>query len=111
MLPQPTKARKLHRLAGFLFVWRKCRPASLLIALLQPAVSPGVRTGFPDRNFAPGATGKVATGDLVYLFERPGVPAGIDLEPAMGGNSWLAGVMGMALSWSVGRAGGLPAVL
>ncbi|WP_460452231.1 hydroxymethylglutaryl-CoA lyase [Alsobacter sp. SYSU BS001988] len=29
--------------------------------------------------FAPGATGNIATEDLVYLFERMGVPTGIDL--------------------------------
>ncbi|PSC03838.1 hydroxymethylglutaryl-CoA lyase [Alsobacter soli] len=30
--------------------------------------------------FAPGATGNIATEDLVYLFERMGVSTGIDLE-------------------------------
>jgi hydroxymethylglutaryl-CoA lyase len=30
--------------------------------------------------FAPGATGNVATEDLVWMFERMGVPTGIDIE-------------------------------
>jgi hydroxymethylglutaryl-CoA lyase len=29
--------------------------------------------------FAPGATGNVATEDLVWMFERMGVPTGIDI--------------------------------
>jgi hydroxymethylglutaryl-CoA lyase len=56
--------------------------------------------------FAPGATGNVATEDLVYLFERSGVATGIDLEQAIGVNKWFAGVMGKALPSSVGKAGG-----
>ncbi|MDB5711266.1 MAG: hydroxymethylglutaryl-CoA lyase [Sphingomonas bacterium] len=56
--------------------------------------------------FAPGATGNVATEDMVYLFERSGVATGIDLEKAIGVNKWFAGVMGKALPSNVGRAGG-----
>lgn len=56
--------------------------------------------------FAPGATGNVATEDLVYLFERSGVGTGIDLTRAIAVNQWFAGVMGKALPSSVGRAGG-----
>jgi hydroxymethylglutaryl-CoA lyase len=56
--------------------------------------------------FAPGATGNVATEDLVYLFERSNVRTGIDLTQAIAVNQWFAGVMGKALPSSVGRAGG-----
>jgi len=56
--------------------------------------------------FAPGATGNIATEDLVYLFERSGVATGIDLDRAIAVNTWFAGVMGKALPSSVGRAGG-----
>lgn len=56
--------------------------------------------------FAPGATGNVATEDLVYLLERSGVPTGIDLEQAIAVSRWFAGVMGKALPSNVGRAGG-----
>ncbi len=56
--------------------------------------------------FAPGATGNVATEDLVYLFERSGVATGIDLDRAIALNRWFAGVMGKPLPSGVGRAGG-----
>jgi len=56
--------------------------------------------------FAPGATGNIATEDLVYLFERSGISTGIDLDKAIAVNRWFAGVMGKALPSSVGRAGG-----
>jgi hydroxymethylglutaryl-CoA lyase len=55
--------------------------------------------------FAPGATGNVATEDLIYLFERSGVPTGIDLRQAIAVNQWFAEVMGKPLPSSVGRAG------
>jgi hydroxymethylglutaryl-CoA lyase len=56
--------------------------------------------------FAPGATGNIATEDLVYLLERSGLPTGIDLDVAIATNKWFAGVMGKPLPSSVGRAGG-----
>jgi hydroxymethylglutaryl-CoA lyase len=56
--------------------------------------------------FAPGATGNVATEDLVYLFERSGVTTGIDLDKTIAVNQWFGGVIGRPLSSSVGRAGG-----
>jgi hydroxymethylglutaryl-CoA lyase len=59
--------------------------------------------------FAPGATGNIATEDLVYLLERSGLPTGIDLEKAIAVNKWFATVMGKALPSSVGRAGGFAA--
>jgi hydroxymethylglutaryl-CoA lyase len=59
--------------------------------------------------FAPGATGNIATEDLVYLLERSGLSTGIDLEKAIAVNKWFATVMGKALPSSVGRAGGFAA--
>jgi hydroxymethylglutaryl-CoA lyase len=56
--------------------------------------------------FAPGATGNIATEDLVYLLERSGLPTGIDLTKAIAVNKWFATVMGKTLPSSVGRAGG-----
>lgn len=55
--------------------------------------------------FAPGAAGNVATEELVYMFARGGVATGIDLNAALAGNFWLAGVMGRELPSRVGRAG------
>jgi hydroxymethylglutaryl-CoA lyase len=54
--------------------------------------------------FAPGATGNVATEDVVYLFERSGVRTGIDLDRAIAINRWFAGVMGRSLPSAVARA-------
>jgi len=59
--------------------------------------------------FAPGATGNVATEDLIYLFERSGTPTGIDLARAVEVNRWFAGVMAKPLPSRVARAEGLGA--
>jgi len=56
--------------------------------------------------FAPGATGNIATEDLVYMLEKSGLETGIDLEKAIAVNRWFAGVMGKALPSSVSKAGG-----
>jgi hydroxymethylglutaryl-CoA lyase len=56
--------------------------------------------------FAPGATGNIATEDLVYLLERSDVPTGIDLPRAIAVNHWFATIMGKTLPSAVGRAGG-----
>jgi hydroxymethylglutaryl-CoA lyase len=56
--------------------------------------------------FAPGATGNVASEDLVYLFERSGVPTGIDLGKVIEISKWFGEVMGKPLPSSVARAGG-----
>lgn len=56
--------------------------------------------------FAPGATGNVATEDLIYLFERAGVGTGIALDKAIEVNRWFSAVVGKALPSAVGKAGG-----
>jgi hydroxymethylglutaryl-CoA lyase len=56
--------------------------------------------------FAPGATGNIATEDLVYLLDKSGVATGIDLDAAIAANKWFAGVIGKELPSSVGRVGG-----
>ena len=58
--------------------------------------------------FAPGATGNVATEDMLYLFARSGVATGIDLDAVIGVNRWFSGVMDKALPSSVARAGDFP---
>lgn len=57
--------------------------------------------------FAPGATGNIATEDLVYLFDRSGLATGIDLDRAIEVNRWFAGVIGKPLPSRVARAGGV----
>ena len=53
--------------------------------------------------FAPGATGNVATEDLVYLFSRMGVKTGIDLDKLLDAGDFAAGLPG-ALMASHARA-------
>lgn len=55
--------------------------------------------------FAPGATGNIATEDLVYMMERSGVTTGIDLPAAIGANHWFARELGRALPSAVAKAG------
>jgi hydroxymethylglutaryl-CoA lyase len=75
------------------------------------AYQSGVRTfdtalgGLGGCPFAPKAAGNVATEELVYMFNRSGIDAGIDLAAALEANFWFAGVMGRALPSRVGRAG------
>ena len=56
--------------------------------------------------FAPGATGNVATEELLFLFGRSGVETGIDLEAAIAANKWFETVLGRPLASKVGKAGG-----
>jgi (R)-citramalyl-CoA lyase len=58
--------------------------------------------------YAPGATGNVATEDLVYLFEGEGVETGIDLDALVGVSRWLEGVLGRRLESALYRAGPWP---
>ena len=47
--------------------------------------------------FAPGASGNVASEDVVFMLERAGVSTGIDLAKMIEGSHWLSGVMGRTL--------------
>jgi isopropylmalate/homocitrate/citramalate synthase len=55
--------------------------------------------------FAPGATGNIATEDLVFLLERSGVDSGVDLDALIAVADWLAGLLGRELPGLVHRAG------
>ena len=55
--------------------------------------------------FAPGATGNIATEDLVYLLHGEGVETGIDLEALITVSEWLEGVLGRELDGQLYRAG------
>jgi hydroxymethylglutaryl-CoA lyase len=56
--------------------------------------------------FAPGATGNIATEDLVYLLDRSGVASGVSLDAAIATNRWFEGVIGKTLPSRVARTGG-----
>ena len=58
--------------------------------------------------FAPGATGNVATEDLVYLLERSGVDTGVDLDEAIRAAHWLETRLGSKAPGHLLRAGPFP---
>lgn len=60
--------------------------------------------------FAPGATGNLATEDLLYSLTRGDIATGIDLEAIIEASHWLGGVMGRSLPGRVSRAPRFPGV-
>jgi hydroxymethylglutaryl-CoA lyase len=80
------------------------------IANAWAAYRAGVRTldaslgGLGGCPFAPGATGNIATEDLVYLLDRSNVAHGLDLDRLAQVNAWMAGVIGKDLPSLVARA-------
>jgi len=58
--------------------------------------------------YAPGATGNIATEDLVYLLEGEGAATGIDLDSLIAVSRWLEGVLGRRLEGEVYRSGPWP---
>jgi hydroxymethylglutaryl-CoA lyase/(R)-citramalyl-CoA lyase len=59
--------------------------------------------------FSPGATGNVATEDLVWQLEREGVRTGVGLDALVGVARWLEDVLGRRLDGQVYRAATWPA--
>ena len=55
--------------------------------------------------FAPGATGNIATEDLVYLLHGMGYETGINLDALIGVAVWLSGQLGKDLPGRVHKAG------
>lgn len=70
------------------------------VALLDASV--GGIGGCP---FAPGATGNVATEDLVYVLEGMGHGTGIDLDALLEVSAWLAARLDRGLPGALSRAG------
>jgi len=58
--------------------------------------------------FAPGATGNIATEDLVYMLERAGYATGYDLDALIGTARWIGEKIGRPAPSAVSRAGGWP---
>lgn len=54
--------------------------------------------------FAPGATGNVATEDVVYLLEGLGVKTGVDLEKLLGAAEFICEALGRPSQSKAGRA-------
>ncbi|MDP3402048.1 MAG: hydroxymethylglutaryl-CoA lyase [Brevundimonas sp.] len=58
--------------------------------------------------FAPGATGNIATEDLVYMLERAGFDTGYDLEALIETARWIGEKIGRPAPSALNRAGGWP---
>ncbi|GAA4811592.1 hydroxymethylglutaryl-CoA lyase [Nocardioides caeni] len=59
--------------------------------------------------FAPGATGNIATEDLVYLLHGMGVATGLDLDAVVANAAWLQGKLGGdPIPGQLSRAGNWP---
>jgi hydroxymethylglutaryl-CoA lyase len=58
--------------------------------------------------FAPGATGNVATEDLVYMLERAGFDTGYDLDRLIETARWIGEKIGRPAPGALSRAGGWP---
>ena len=58
--------------------------------------------------FAPGATGNIATEDLVYMLERAGFETGYDLDALIGTARWIGEKIGRPTPSALSRAGGWP---
>jgi hydroxymethylglutaryl-CoA lyase len=59
--------------------------------------------------FAPGATGNIATEDLVYMLERAGFSTGYDLDQLIETARWIGEKIGRPAPSALSRAGGWPA--
>lgn len=60
--------------------------------------------------FAPGATGNLATEDLLYPLARAGIATGVGLDAIIATSHWLGGVMERSLPARVSRAPRFPAM-
>lgn len=58
--------------------------------------------------FAPGATGNIATEDLVYMLHRAGFETGYDLEALIATARWIGERIGRPAPSALSRAGGWP---
>jgi hydroxymethylglutaryl-CoA lyase len=84
------------------------------VANAYAAVQAGVRIidascgGVGGCPFAPGATGNVATEDILYLLQRMGFETGVSIEKIIDTAKWLEGPLGSAMPGMVSRAGLFP---
>jgi len=76
----------------------------MALANVYAAHAFGIRTfdssvaGLGGCPYAPGASGNVATEDLVYLFDGLGVPTGVDLDALMACGNWICAQLGRGSS-------------
>lgn len=102
------RAVPVKKLAGHFHDTRGLAVANILMAyqngLLVFDTSIGGLGGCP---YAVGASGNVATEDVVYLFDGLGVKTGADLDQLVETNRWLAETMKKVLPSKVGSVGKL----
>lgn len=79
--------------------------AAVQAGVTQIDASVGGLGGCP---FAPGASGNIATEELVYMLEGSGVKTGIDLQKLLGAAALAEKAIGHPLASSFYRAGGCP---
>ncbi len=85
------------------------------VANVSAALAAGVRTfdastgGTGGCPYAPGASGNLATEDLVYLLDGEGYEHGVSLEGVLAAARLIAGLLGRPLASKVGQGGGWPA--
>lgn len=82
--------------------------AAVLAGVTQLDASVGGLGGCP---FAPGASGNIATEELVYLLEESGVDTGVDLDLLVAAARVTEAAVGHPLASSLARAGGRPRAL
>jgi hydroxymethylglutaryl-CoA lyase len=80
------------------------------LANIYASLELGVRTfdasvaGLGGCPYAKGATGNVATEDVVYMLQGMGIETGVDLERLVGIGQWICGVLGKEPATRAGRA-------
>jgi hydroxymethylglutaryl-CoA lyase len=81
------------------------------LANILASLELGIRTfdsslgGLGGCPYAPGATGNVATEDVVFMLEQMGFDTHLDLESLIHINKWMGSLMGRPLPSRVARAG------
>ncbi len=84
------------------------------LANAAAAVEAGVRVldascgGLGGCPFAPGATGNIATEDLVWMLHRAGFETGLDVDGLVAAGRWIGDRIGKPPVSSLSRAGGFP---
>ncbi len=102
-----TVARRvpLERLAGHYHDTRGMAVANVYAALeLGVSVFDASVGGLGGCPYAPGASGNVATEDLVWLMQGLGIDTGIDLHRLVDTAAWISGELGRAPASKVARA-------
>ncbi len=84
------------------------------VANVYAAIQSGVRIidascgGVGGCPFAPGATGNVATEDILYMLHRMGFETGVSIQRIIETSKWLEGPLGAPMPAMVARAGLFP---